>query len=87
MSVSHTQIVQAQGDGYSGRYRFVRTTQGWCLKGEGGDYLTAGVGRSMYGETPGALLNAISRNRPKLQIRLVDAESASAPVRAGGGAA
>lgn len=64
-----TQMVSATGDGYNGKYRFIRTPHGWCLKGQGGDYLTPGLGVPIYGETPEALLETIRARRPSVSIK------------------
>jgi hypothetical protein len=69
--VLYENLIQANGDGYAGKYRFLRTPSGWCLKGQGGDYLTPGIGVPIYGETPEALLETIRSRRPKIQINIL----------------
>jgi hypothetical protein len=64
-------LIQASGEGYSGKYRFVNTNEGWLLKGQGGDYLTPGIGVPIYGVTPEVLLETIRIRRPKIQISIL----------------
>lgn len=60
--------VNAQGDGYNGRYRLLLTPRGYCYIGEGGDYLTPGIGLPLHAETPEKLIETIQAHRPKLKI-------------------
>jgi hypothetical protein len=64
--------IHAQGDGYNGRYRFLGTYNGWCLIGEGGDFLTPGIGWPIYGGTPEQLLAMVRTNRPSVKLTVLE---------------
>lgn len=65
--------IQAQGDGYNGRYRFMGTRDGWVLKGGPAfDYLTPGIGYPLHAATPEQLLHMIRTNRPKVKITVIE---------------
>lgn len=66
---------KAEGDGYNGVYLMMPTIMDgvrcFVLRGQGGDYLTPGIGVPIYEETPEKLLEKIAIRRPGVRVKEV----------------